>query len=265
MTAALAGEWLRLRRLPTLLVVFGASALVAVLTTIVSIAGATSASSESGSQGPDLPTVAELTSAGGSVAGLASAGQLLGAVALVACAGAVAGDYSHGTWRNLLVRQPGRLRLLAGKCLALLCLVAAAGIVATVAAVATALAVAPGQGIDTAAWTGSSGLAEMLAAAGNAALAMAGYGAVGAALAILLRTPVAAIGGGLAWLIAGEAILSGAIDGAGRWLPGQLLSAVIEGGNDTVAYGSALLTLALYLLVAAAGCAWLFHRRDVTV
>jgi ABC-2 type transport system permease protein len=265
MTAALAGEWLRLRRLPTLLVVFGASALVAVLTTVVGIAGATGASSGAESQGPSLPTVAELTSSGGSVAGLASAGELLGAIALVVCAGTLAADYSHGTWRNLLVRKPGRLRLLAGKWLALLGLVGAAGLMATVAAVVAALVVAPSQGIDTADWTTSSGFADMVSAAGNTALAMAGYGTVGAALAILLRTPVAAIGVGLAWLIPGEAILSGAIEGADQWLPGQLLAAVIEGGSDTVAYGTALLTLAAYLLMTATCCAWLFRRRDVTV
>lgn len=265
MTAAFVGEWLRLRRLPTLLVVFGASALVAVLTTVVGIAGATGTYSGAESRGPGLPTVAELTSSGGSVVGLASAGELLGAIALVVCAGTLAADYSQGTWRNLLVRQPGRLRLLAGKWLALLGLVGAAAVVATVAAVVAALAAAPSQGIDAAAWTTSSGLADMASAAGNTALAMAGYGTVGAALAILLRTPVAAIGVGLAWLIPGEAILSAAIEGADRWLPAQLLAAVIEGGNDTVASGTALLTLAAYLLFAAACCAWLFRRRDITV
>jgi ABC-type transport system involved in multi-copper enzyme maturation permease subunit len=103
--------------------VFGASVLVAVLTTVV---------------------------------GSASAGELLGAIALVMCAGTLAADYSQGTWRNLLVRQPGRLRLLAGKWLALLGLVGAAGLVATVAAVVAALVVAPSQGIDTADWTNSS-------------------------------------------------------------------------------------------------------------
>lgn len=131
---------------------------------------------------------------------------------------------------------------------------------ATVAAVVAALAVAPSQGIDTADWTTSSGFADMASAAANTALAMAGYGTVGAALAILLCTPVAAIGVGLAWLIPGEAILSGAIEGADRWLPGQLLAAVIEGGNDTVAYGTALLTLAAYLFMTATCCAWLFRR-----
>lgn len=104
------------------------------------------------------------------------------------------------------MRQPGRLRLLAGKWLALLGLVGATGLVATVAAVVAALAVAPSQGIDTADWTTSSGFADMASAAGNTALAMAGYGTVGVALAILLRTPVAANGVGLAWLIPGEAI-----------------------------------------------------------
>jgi ABC-2 type transport system permease protein len=265
MTAAFAAEWLRLRRPTTLLVVFGAGALMAILTTVVAIAGATGTDGGAQSQGPGLPTVAELTSSGGSVAGLASAGELLGAIALVVCAGTIAADYSQGTWRNLLVRQPGRLRLLAGKWLALLGLVGMSGVVATVAAVMAALAAAPSQGIDTGAWTSSSGLAEIASAAGNTALAMAGYGTVGAALAILLRTPVAAIGVGLAWLIPGEAILSAAVDGADRWLPGQLLAAVIDGGNDTVAYGTALLTLAAYLLVTATCCAWLFRRRDITV
>ena len=53
--------------------------------------------------------------ASGSVNGFASIGGLLGIIALCVFAAQSAQEYTYGTLRNLLVRQPRRLVLLAGK------------------------------------------------------------------------------------------------------------------------------------------------------
>jgi len=74
-----------------------------------------------------------LNLASGSVFGFASVGGLLGIIALCVFAAQTAQEYTYGTLRNLLVRQPGRVRLLIGKLIAMkifaLLLVAIAAIV----------------------------------------------------------------------------------------------------------------------------------------
>ena len=58
-------------------------------------------------------------------------------------------------------------------------------------------------------------------------------------------------------------MLSTAWSTGGRWLPGQLLSTLAEGGSGTVPYGRAGLLLALYGVLAVTVSASLFIRRDV--
>ena len=53
--------------------------------------------------------------ASGSVYGFSSIGGLLGIIVLCVFAAQTAQEYTYGTLRNLLVRQPRRLVLLAGK------------------------------------------------------------------------------------------------------------------------------------------------------
>jgi ABC-type transport system involved in multi-copper enzyme maturation permease subunit len=60
-----------------------------------------------------------LNLAGGSVYGFASVGGLLGIIALCVFAAQTSQEYTYGTLRNLLVRQPGRLRILMGKLIAM--------------------------------------------------------------------------------------------------------------------------------------------------
>lgn len=104
----------------------------------------------------------------------------------------------------------------------------------------------------------------MALSAGDTALAMIGYGLLGAALAVLVRSPVAAIGAGVAWLLPVESILSGAISSADRWLPGQLLGTLAEGGGSDVSFTQVLLVLGLYTAALALVCARCFQARDVT-
>ena len=129
--------------------------------------------------------------------------------------------------------------------------------------VALAFILAPGKGISTSAWTSSTGLNDLFQSIFHAWLTTVFYGVFGAGLGILLRSPAASIGVSLAYFIAIEAIIVGAIwSGGSNWLPDHLLSELARGGNADATYYHALLMLAIYAVAVAAGTVALFRRRD---
>jgi ABC-type transport system involved in multi-copper enzyme maturation permease subunit len=56
-----------------------------------------------------------LSLASGGVQGFSSVGGFLGIIALCVFAAQTAQEYTYGTLRNLLIRQPSRMKILAGK------------------------------------------------------------------------------------------------------------------------------------------------------
>ncbi len=206
---------------------------------------------------------AQLAASNGFATLMGVSATFIGVIALAVCAVAVGMEYANGTLRNLLVRQPRRPRLLAGKLLALGSFLALAVALAYGAALAAALLLAPGYGISTAAWFTGEGVQSLLATAGNLLLATLAWGAIGVGLATVLRSTAVAITGGLAYALVVENLLSAAWSGGAQWLPGQLIDAIARGGTAAVSYGSALGLVGLYLLVAGAIVALLFQRRDV--
>jgi ABC-2 type transport system permease protein len=255
-------EWLKLRRPAMLLGGVGTIVGFAVLTVTLTF---TTASTTPGDEGPGQGlTLAQLAAADGLVRTVGGAAELIGVVALAVFATSIAGEYAQGTLRNLLVRQPRRVRLLAGKLLALGSFASLAVVLAGVAATLTALVVAPSQDIATAAWFTSDGWAALGSGLGNLLLATVGWGLLGAPLALLLRSPAAAVGAGVAYALPFELLVSAAWDSGARWLPGQLLETLAEGGAATVTYGRAALLLAVYGVLAVVAGTTLFTRRDVT-
>ena len=255
--------WTKLRRRALLLGVYGGSAAVATLVT--SIVFANTLPTDGPRFGPTQGVpLAQLAGSGGLLAGLASAATVLGVLALSVAAGTLAGDHAGGTLRNLLIRQPRRLRLLAGEWLGLVTFSAGAVLVAAVAVGATAVAMSGPQGIDAGVWFTADGWQASLRTFGEVAGATAGYATLGAALGVLLRAPVAAVAIGFAWLLPLENILANTVDGIARWLPGQLLAAIARDGTTEIALGTAVATLLAYLAVAAVAAATAFARRDVT-
>ena len=207
--------------------------------------------------------IALLEQPNGLVHGVTDVSVLLGIVSLVIFATTFSLEYSQGTLRNLLVREPRRTRFLTGKFLAISAFMLAVVIVAIALSVALAFILAPGKGISTSAWTSSTGLNDLFQSVFHAYLATLFYGVFGAAFAILLRSPAASIGASLAYFIAIEAIIVGAIwSGGSNWLPDHLLNALVHGGNGDATYYHSLLMLAIYSLVVAAGTVMLFRRRD---
>ena len=83
-------------------------------------------------------------------------------------------------------------------------------------------------------------------------------------LGVLLRSSVIAIAAGLALLLPVETILTDAVPGTARWLPGQLLEAITQGGSSVAPFGPAVITVAAYLAGGVAITMLIFGRRDVT-
>ena len=163
------------------------------------------------------------------------------------------------------MREPRRAQLLTGKFLAIAVFIGVAVVLEIVVSCAVAFILAPGRGITTSAWTSSTGINDLLQATLHVFLASVGYGMLGAALGVLLRSPGVAIGAAVAYVVAIEGIVVGAIWSNGdRWLPGQLLSAVAHGGTTDSSYHHSLITLAVYMVLIAAGTLIVFTRRDAS-
>ncbi len=263
------GFWIKLRRPALLLGTYGAMAAVAALITSVTFVYATATvtpTTNGPAGGPPGAgtTTAELAQASGLLAGLTGSIRVLGLVAVCIAASQLAGEYSQGTLRNLLIRRPQRLKLLSGASAAVVTFMVGAVAVAAGSAVVTALVLAPFEGISTAAWFTGSGWSTSLSTLGECALAITGYSLLGAVLGLVMRAPIAAVAVGVGWLLILEEVLAGVISGSARWLPGQLLSAITVGGDSDARLSTALTTSGLYLVAALGFAAVLFSRRDVT-
>lgn len=256
--ASFRSEWTKLRR-PTLL-----------WSTYVGLAAAASLfcvllfTQAPKTSGGDLPSLHQLGEPNGLVHGLDRATILLGVVAFGIAAAQMAGEYSLGTLRQLLVRQPRRLVLLGGKYLAVVTFLVGALIFAAVVAFAVAVVMAHGRHVPTAAWFSGPGIGDLTRALGDLVLAVVGYATLGLAAGLFLRSAVFAVIAGFAWLLAIESIVVRIVGGAAGWLPGNLLVTVGQGGTSSVGFGRALVTAAVYLVVAAGLAAVTFSRQDVT-
>ncbi len=252
-------EWVKMRRRRLWWGSYGAISAVVVMTMVVDVVGAKRAGARGGSG-----SVAALARASGLGRGLGDSVILLGAVALSIGAAQFGGEFSHGTLRNLLVRQPSRPAFFTGKSLGVLTFLVGAVLCAAVIGMAVAFLSAHLRGIPTTAWTSSAGMASFGRSVGDLVLAACGFGFVGMALGVLLRSSVLAIGSGLAVLLPLESILASADPSLARWLPGHLLQAVAQGGTSVAGFGAALVTLAGYMVGILVLTVHIFSWRDVT-
>lgn len=246
MSAAFAAELLKLRRRRVLIGAAALAALVAVVSTLVAVLPAD----------PGDP----LEQAGGATQGWSELLGVTGLLVLVLAIADVATELSQGTFRTLVLRQPDRLRLVAGKLLALWCALLAflAASLALSALAATAAAAA--KGLDVGAWWTPDGLATGLGDLARILLSTSAYGLFGACLALVLRSAPLALGVGVAWAGPAEHITADGWRGATDWFPGLLLETIA--GNEPLGARAVLLP-ALYLFLSAGAAALLLRRRDV--
>lgn len=260
MIDAFRSEWVRLLRVRTVLAVGLPLALFPALITVFDFAAGT------GNPGPGPAShltvgLSDLTAADGYLVGIDSAATVIGVIVMVFVAVTFGADYTHGTLRNLLVRQPRRTRLLTGRLLALLTFTAGGIVLSVTAAVAAAWVAAASYDVSTDAW--AAVVPETIASWAAVIVASIGWGAAGAALAILLRSTPAAVAAGAVWALPVESSLSAAWDSADRWLPGAVFDAVASQGTDARALTTAAALAAVYAAIAHAGATRVFNRRDV--
>jgi ABC-2 type transport system permease protein len=258
--AAVRAELVKLRRRRVLIV-------TAVTTLIFSVGSAAiivASAERSGNPRARGVTFASLADAGGGTEVFTTAVSFAGTFLFVVFVGAVAVEFSRGTFRTMLLHEPRRLRVLSGKMAGMLLFAAVILAAAEVLTWLAARLMAPSRDIATGDWISSAALGDALADYGSVLLWVAGYAMLGMTVAVLVRSVPLALGIGIAWAGPVEHILQDAWSPAERVFPGLLLEAFVAGGTTEVSASQALLSVALYVTLASAIAALTFARRDIT-
>jgi ABC-type transport system involved in multi-copper enzyme maturation permease subunit len=193
--------------------------------------------------------------------------NLLEIIALIIVAASVGAEYTQGTLRNLLVREPGRLRLLSGKYLAMLTYVLIATTVALGLGAIVAVASGHSAGYDTSIWTTQNSLGQLASLWGNMLIAVTAYTVLGLLFSILFRSAAAAVGVSLGYALVVEGLIRALFPDASPWLLTTLTGSITgsTGSNaGNFSYGWSLVIVSAYALAALIVTAALFRRRDVT-
>ena len=199
----------------------------------------------------------------GGVQGFSNVGGFLGIIALCVFAAQTAQEYTYGTLRNLLVRQSGRLRILGGKLIANTIFAIFMVLFSAIISIGLSVALAPGAKVPTDLWFTSDGWSSIIHTVINVFIAVVGFGVIGMALGILLRSPISSISVGVLWILIIENLLGAVKESALRWLPGSQLNTIAEGGSETISYTHAMQVGGAYVIGISIIAAVLFSRRDV--
>ena len=259
-TSAFRSEWIKLRRRSLLFGTFGGLTIAASLFSILTF-------SQAAPVGPGragLPSLQQLAEPNGLIHGLDFALILLGIVAFGLAASQMASEFTLGTLRQLLVRQPLRSRLLAGKYLAVVSFIVSAIVVAAVLTGLVDVLLAHLRHVPVHAWFTTTGMVDLTRALGELLLAAAGFATLGLAVGLFLKSSVFAVIVGFAYLLPIEMLIERIFPGTKRWLPGQLLTDLGKGGVHGSSFSRSLVISAIYLAIVGAATAVTFMRRDVT-
>ena len=206
----------------------------------------------------------QLGAAGGGTEIFRTAASFAGTFLFVVFVGAMAVEFSRGTIRTMLLRQPRRVRLLAGKLAATLTFAAVALAATEGVTWLAARAIAPGKDVATGAWTSLDAVGAAFTDFGAVMLWIIGYALLGTTVAVLLRSVPVALAVGIAWAGPFEHLVQNAWTPAVKVFPGLLLEAFVAGGTQDITTTRALATASVYAVVAAVVASIVFARRDVT-
>lgn len=261
-------EFLKLQRPGMLLGGAGTMLGLTVLITILMFATAseTPPTPQAGQQG-GLPFSA-FENAEGFVFAFTLVGQLLGVVALVLFAQGMGAEYGYGTLKVLLSREPRRMVILGGKVTAMMVFVLGATLIAACLGLGTSAIMAAARGIDTSTWNSAAAWQHAIAVVARIGAATVAWGIIGTLLAILFRSAPAAIGLGLGYTLVGESLLAFALPKIGRFMPGQVLGAWVDGGPtlqnpNAIELQWAAVLLVVYVAAFAIIAAVVLRNRDV--
>jgi hypothetical protein len=254
-------ELIRLARRRTMIIAAAASLAFAVVATLTVFSSAESSGPASRQGGASL---ASLTGNGGGTEAFAVGASFAGFLVFVTFIAVLAAEFSGGTFRALLLRDPHRLRVLVGKLVGLLLIAGSIVALVEVMTFVMSLIIAPTQDVSTAEWFSMSSLREALRDYVTVFAGVAGWAVFGSTLAVIFRSAPLALGVGFAWAGPFENIVVDSWDAGFRFFPGQVLASLIRGGTIELGIGRAVVTAVLYTGLAAAVTLVLVSRRDVT-
>lgn len=272
---AFRSEWVKLSRRNTLLGFGGAMVGFSLLFTVLAFVSAGGGDIDlEGGESEAFVTLAMLSLPEGAVFAITSVGGFLGIIALALFASNIAGEFNKGTIRMLFVTEPNRLKVLGGKLVALVSFVAL-GVAATlIATVAVGALLAPGAGVETAAWWTSEGLAAIGSAYLNLTAAALVPALIAGTIAVITRSSAIAISVGVAWFILAETLIGAFWDSLNEWGPAAVTNALAVGGiggagsmggaAPVIAYTTAALLALGYVILSVAISSTVLMRRDVT-
>ena len=207
----------------------------------------------------------------GIVYGFKEAATLLGVIALCVFAAQTAQEYTYGTLRNILVRQPSRMKVLGGKYFAMALFAVLIVVVSAAVSVGLSFALAHGAKVSTTLWTSADGWHALYETLVNVLISTICFGTLGMVLGLLLRSPISSIAIGVIWILIVENLLSAVVNHIDKWLPGQLLYAVSSGGTPVdpvthaaeITYQRGLIGGIAYSIGGLLLVSLLFKNRDV--
>jgi ABC-type transport system involved in multi-copper enzyme maturation permease subunit len=261
MLRVFSAEWIKLRR-PTLLLgtLLSVGGLVGMVTSFIFLL--IDSPGGNGDRGQVITREMLALPSGLSLTFAQSAG-LLGLAALCVFAAQTAQEYTYGTLRNILVRQPARMKVLAGKHLAMslfaLILVSFSAIIG----LGLSILLAARVNVSTDEWFTSDAIWDTTNSLLNVMFATVAYGTIGMVLGLLLRSPISAISIGVIWILIVESLLVAVRSSFGKYLPGVQLSNIGQGGSIDLSYSYSMQYSLIFLALATTITAILFKRRDV--
>jgi ABC-2 type transport system permease protein len=200
---------------------------------------------------------------GGSIHTFASIGGLLGTIVLCVFAAQTAQEYTYGTLRNLLVRQPRRLVLLAGKFAAMKTFALILVVINAVISIAISLYLSDRAKVSTDLWFTSDGWSAIGHTLVNVYISVVFYAVIGIALGILLKSPISSISIALVWILILENLIGAVKPSTLKWMPGNQFSIIAQGGSETITYSHALTLGTFFVFLALAISSFIFAKRDV--
>jgi ABC-2 type transport system permease protein len=261
MARIIRAELLRLVRRRTVLIAAAGSLVLSAIAALTVFSSARTSGAPSRQSGTTLTLLA---GHGGGTQAFAVGASFVGFLVFVTFIALIAAEFSGGTFRALLLRDPHRMRIIVGKLAGILVVAAATVALAEACTFVLSLALAPTRDISTANWFSFDGLGAGLRDYATVFAGVAGWAVFGTTLAVIFRSVPIALGVGFAWAGPFENIVVDSWHAGYRYFPGQVLASLIRGGITELGLGRAVLTAGLYTSIAAAVAFVVVNRRDVT-
>lgn len=261
MTTIIKAELIRLVRKPFVVIAGVGTLLFSVVAALAVFSSARATGVTSRREGTTLEA---LTGHGGATEAFAVGASFTGFLVFVTFIALIAAEFSGGTFRSLLMRNPHRVEVLVGKLVGVLIVAASVLAIAELLTTITSLIIAPTKDVSTANWFSLAGLADAARDYATVFSGVAGWAVFGTLLAVIFRSAPIALGVGFVWAGPFENITSRSWETGYRIFPGQVLASLIQGGSAELGLGRAVATAALYVAVAAAAALTIVSRRDVT-